>query len=62
MSTAGRGRPRPLRERPIEIPMRGLVSKGSVHVNLLQDTLLRAGTPALPALCSAFHLKPKKSS
>jgi hypothetical protein len=28
------------------IPMRGWVPKGSVHISLLQDTLLRVRTPA----------------
>jgi len=57
MRSRERGRPRPLCERPIDIPMRGLVPKGSMRISLSQGTLLRAGTPALPTLCSPFHRK-----
>ena len=46
---------RPLCERPLVIPARGLISKGNTHVNLLQGTLSQAGTPALPSHRSPFH-------
>ena len=57
MRSRERGRPRPLYERPIEIPMRDMVPKESGRIRLLQSTLLRAGTPALPTLCSPFRQK-----
>jgi len=55
MRSRERGRPRPLCERSIVMPVRGLVPKGSVRISLLQDTLLRARTPALPTHRSPFH-------